>query len=180
MVFDGLIHADRRAVHKAATEVTEVVSANAARMNTADATAHVISDQASVGVAATKLTTYVLSNEAAAQVTAAQLATDVIPAKATHKEALAAAKARGVKLGGFRAGAKATAQMRRHSIEVRSAAAEERARDLAPIIAELRAQGAQSLRDIAAALTDRGIPTARGGTEWTAAAVARVLQRNNA
>ena len=96
------------------------------------------------------------------------------------KEALAAAKARGVKLGGFRAGAKATAQMRRHSIEVRSAAAEERARDLVPIIAELRAQGAQSLRDIAAALTDRGIPTARGGTEWTAAAVARVLQRNNA
>ena len=46
------------------------------------------------------------------------------------KDALAAAKARGVKLGGFRAGAKVTAQMRRHSIEARSEAASARARDL--------------------------------------------------
>ena len=95
------------------------------------------------------------------------------------KDALAAAKARGVKLGGFRAGAKVTAQMRRHSIEARSEAASARARDLAPIITELRAQGAQSLREIATALMDRGIPTARGGNEWTPAAVARVLLRNS-
>ena len=93
------------------------------------------------------------------------------------KEALAAAKARGVKLGGYRAGAKVTAQMRRHSIQARSETAEARARDLAPIIVELRAQGAQSLREIATALMDRGIPAARGGSDWTAAAVARVLQR---
>jgi DNA invertase Pin-like site-specific DNA recombinase len=93
------------------------------------------------------------------------------------KDALAAARARGVKLGGFRAGAKVTALMRQHSVQARSEAAAARARDLAPIIAELQAQGARSLREIAAALMSRGIPTARGGTEWTAAAVARVLQR---
>jgi DNA invertase Pin-like site-specific DNA recombinase len=95
------------------------------------------------------------------------------------KAALAAAKARGVKLGGFRAGAKVTAKMRRNSIESRIEAANSRSRDLAPIIAELREQGATSLRKIAAALMDRGIPTARGGKEWTAAAVSRVLQRAN-
>jgi DNA invertase Pin-like site-specific DNA recombinase len=95
------------------------------------------------------------------------------------KDALAAAKARGVKLGGFRAGAKVTAQMRRHSIQARSDAAQARARDLAPIITELRAQGAQSLRELATALMDRGIPTARGGATWTAAAVARVIERSS-
>ncbi len=118
MVFDGLIHADRRAVHKAATEVTEVVSANAARMNTADATAHVISDQASVGVAATKLTTYVLSNEAAAQVTAAQLATDVIPAKATHVNAAEATYVATTKA----TTAKATAATRKRRVDTEAAA----------------------------------------------------------
>jgi DNA invertase Pin-like site-specific DNA recombinase len=93
------------------------------------------------------------------------------------KAALAAAKARGVKLGGFRAGAKVTAKMRRQSILARSEAADARSRDLAPIIAEIQEQGATSLREIAAALTDRGIPMARGGTEWTAMAVSRVLNR---
>jgi transposase len=40
--------------------------------------------------------------------------------------------------------------------------AAERAADLAPIIAEIRAAGATSLRAIAAGLNERGIPTARG------------------
>jgi DNA invertase Pin-like site-specific DNA recombinase len=55
-------------------------------------------------------------------------------------------------------------------------AAAARAADLAPVIAELQASGAASLRAIASALNDRGIPTARGG-KWFAASVRDVLAR---
>jgi hypothetical protein len=54
--------------------------------------------------------------------------------------------------------------------------AAERAADIAPIIAELQASGATSLRAIAAGLNQRGISTARGST-WSATQVARVLAR---
>jgi DNA invertase Pin-like site-specific DNA recombinase len=50
------------------------------------------------------------------------------------------------------------------------------ASDLAPIIADLRRHGASSLRQIAAGLAARGVPTARGG-QWTAGAVRNVLGR---
>jgi len=60
---------------------------------------------------------------------------------------------------------------------VRQRKAQERAGDLAPVIKELRARGVTSLNGIAAALTERGIPTARGGAEWSAVQVARVLAR---
>ncbi len=95
------------------------------------------------------------------------------------KAALKAAKARGVKLGGFRAGAKITAKMRKESIRSRTDAADAWSNDLAPIIAEIQAMGAKSLSEIAEALEDRGIPTARGGKEWTPMAVWRVLKRAN-
>ena len=52
-----------------------------------------------------------------------------------------------------------------------------RAADLRPIIEELQATGATSLRAIAAGLNARGIPTARGDGEWTAVQVQRVLER---
>jgi hypothetical protein len=55
-------------------------------------------------------------------------------------------------------------------------AAAARAADLAPMIAELQASGATSLRAIASALNDRGIPTARG-SKWFAASVCDVLAR---
>jgi hypothetical protein len=42
------------------------------------------------------------------------------------------------------------------------AQAQERAQELAPVVAEIRAAGASSLRAIAAGLNDRGIPTAHG------------------
>jgi Recombinase len=45
-----------------------------------------------------------------------------------------------------------------------------------PVIAELQASGATSLRAIARALNDRGIPTARG-RKWFAASVRDVLAR---
>jgi hypothetical protein len=47
---------------------------------------------------------------------------------------------------------------------------------LAPIIRELQAAGVTSLRAIAAALNEQGIPSARGG-EWSSPQVMRVLER---
>lgn len=52
----------------------------------------------------------------------------------------------------------------------------ERAADLRPIIADVQASGARSLRQIAAGLNQQGIPSARGGA-WTAIQVKRLLQR---
>ena len=55
--------------------------------------------------------------------------------------------------------------------------ASERAAALAPIIAEIRAAGAATLRDIAAGLNQRGIPTARGTASWSRSQVNRVMSR---
>jgi DNA invertase Pin-like site-specific DNA recombinase len=77
------------------------------------------------------------------------------------KAALAAAKARGVKLGkpeNLRNQMAGCANGR----AVRTRAAINRAGDLLPIIADIRAGGAASLRAIATELNSRGIPTARG------------------
>jgi hypothetical protein len=43
-------------------------------------------------------------------------------------------------------------------------------------IADLKSSGAVSLRQLAAGLNERGIPTARGG-EWSAVQVQRVINR---
>jgi DNA invertase Pin-like site-specific DNA recombinase len=87
------------------------------------------------------------------------------------RAALAAAKARGVRLGNPRnlakAGAKGTA--------AKVAAAEAFAANLMPIIREIRSAGATSLRAIGAELTRRGIRTSRGGA-WSAEAVRSVLR----
>src|SRR5581483_10717479 len=95
---------------------------------------------------------------------------------ARTKAALAAAKKRGVKLGGYRGG-KLTRKARQNGWEAVSRRADERANDLAPILKQLRASGITSLGRLAKALTERGIPTARGGTKWTAVQVSRVLMR---
>jgi DNA invertase Pin-like site-specific DNA recombinase len=92
------------------------------------------------------------------------------------RKALAAAKARGVKLGGFR-GRAGTADDTAKAREARSAKAAGHASSLAPIIARLDPEGAMSLRQLAAALTAEGLPTAAGATKWTAAQVARILVR---
>jgi DNA invertase Pin-like site-specific DNA recombinase len=92
------------------------------------------------------------------------------------KAALAAAKARGKKLGGNRGvelSVTARAAGRKRLVD----RANERATDLAPTIAELQAAGVRSLRGIAAALNERGIPVARGRGEWSAVQVSRVLAR---
>jgi DNA invertase Pin-like site-specific DNA recombinase len=89
------------------------------------------------------------------------------------KAALAAAKRRGVKLGGDR-GARLTAKQRALGVAALQAKARARASDLAPIVRELQAGGVVSLRAIAAGLDERGIPAARGG-KWSAVQVSRLL-----
>ena len=97
---------------------------------------------------------------------------------ARTKEALAAAKRRGVKLGGDR-GVVPTAKVRAKAIATLQRRSRERAADVLPAIAALQASGATSLRAIAASLNKKGIPTARGGDEWSAAQVKRVLDQQN-
>src|SRR3954468_12840621 len=92
------------------------------------------------------------------------------------KEALAAAKVRGVKLGGNR-GSIISAEAREVSRQSRQAASEARAADLAPVISELQAAGVASLGGLARGLSERGIPIARAGTKWTLVQVSRVLAR---
>ena len=93
------------------------------------------------------------------------------------KDALAAAKARGVKLGGKREGQRldeATRAAGRAAIAKRSDA---RAADLLPIIEEIRGEGVKSLHGLARALTARVIPTSKGGERWSAVQVQRLLSR---
>jgi DNA invertase Pin-like site-specific DNA recombinase len=92
------------------------------------------------------------------------------------KAALAAAKARGTKLGGNR-GVKPTAKMRALSKVALQQRADARAADIGPTIKALQAAGATSLRAIAAGLNEQGIPTARGSGTWSAVQVRRVLER---
>jgi DNA invertase Pin-like site-specific DNA recombinase len=91
------------------------------------------------------------------------------------KAALAAAKARGVKLGNPRllAGSPGQARM---AAAAKSAKATARA-DLLPVIAEVRAAGVATLSGIAKALTARGVPTPSGRGAWSPATVMRLDRR---
>jgi DNA invertase Pin-like site-specific DNA recombinase len=86
------------------------------------------------------------------------------------KAALAAAKARGVVLGknGRKNGWKLA--------EANSKAATERARNLTRTLWEIRNDGHTTIREIAAELNRREIPTARGG-KWRENTVHRLLSR---
>jgi DNA invertase Pin-like site-specific DNA recombinase len=91
------------------------------------------------------------------------------------RAALQSAKARGVKLGGFR-GRAGTAADCAKARQAKSAAAAARVADLAPVIAEIRASGHTSLRAIASSLDFRGIAAPRGG-KWSATQVRSALAR---
>ncbi|MGO9773122.1 MAG: recombinase family protein [Roseiarcus sp.] len=94
------------------------------------------------------------------------------------RAALAAAKARGVKLGkpeNLRNQKMGCANGR----AARTRAAINRAGDLLPIIANIKAAGTGSLRGIAVELNSRGIPAARGG-RWSAVQVKRVCEQARA
>jgi DNA invertase Pin-like site-specific DNA recombinase len=117
--------------------------------------------------------------------TANRLTVHILAAMAEHeaaaisartKAALAAAKARGVKLGGDRGNLPAVAaQGTQASIAARQKQAADRARDLAVVVEELRAEGRSSLRQIAAGLNDRAITAPRGGA-WQVGQVASLLR----
>jgi hypothetical protein len=59
----------------------------------------------------------------------------------------------------------------------RAESARRRAADLGPVIKAVQAAGVTSLRGIAKALNERGIPTATGKGKWEAMQVGRVLER---
>ena len=87
------------------------------------------------------------------------------------KAALAAAKARGVKLGSPDPG-KGSAI----GVAANKERADQFAANVVPIIREIEASGVTSHLGIAKALNARGIPTARGG-EWYDSTVKNILRR---
>jgi DNA invertase Pin-like site-specific DNA recombinase len=97
------------------------------------------------------------------------------------KAALAAAKARGKTLGGTRVRkSDGRPVVISHQAQKVGAAANrkraiDRAKDLAPTLAEIRRGGATTLRDIAIGLDAAGISTPRGGAKWGPVQVKRAL-----
>lgn len=92
------------------------------------------------------------------------------------KAALAATKARGKMLGGNR-GVVLSNAARDAGRASQTRRANTRAIDLAPLLIQLRANGISTAAGLAAALTQQGIPSSRGGSRWTATQVFRVLRR---
>ena len=116
--------------------------------------------------------------------TANRLTIHILAAVAEHeahaisertKAALAAARARGMKLGGYRgrAGTKSDCERARAA---QKASADQRASDLAGTIRSIQAEGHRSLRSIGRELTHRGIPTSKGGG-WSSSQVSNTLAR---
>ena len=95
------------------------------------------------------------------------------------KAALAAAKARGVKLGNPRL-LPGSPDQARMAAAAKSAKAAARATDLLPVIAEVRAAGVATLSGIAKALTAHGVPTPSGRGGWSPATVMRLDRRAQA
>jgi DNA invertase Pin-like site-specific DNA recombinase len=90
------------------------------------------------------------------------------------KAALAAAKARGTKLGGRRVSAERFAEIGAEGRKARAETVEAQRHALLPAIARIQALGATTLRQVAAELNEQGIETPRGG-QWSAVQVQRVI-----
>jgi len=91
------------------------------------------------------------------------------------KAALDAAKARGVKLG-----TKSPAISSAAGVAALQANADQFAQKVLPIIRDLKAAGYTSLRQIAAALTERQVQTVRGSINWSASQVSNIIAREAA
>ena len=95
---------------------------------------------------------------------------------ARTKAALAAAKARGTKLGGDRGYRPEVAPDAALASAVRKRKADHAAYAVLPVVERLQAEGVGSLNALAKRLNDMGHQTPRAG-EWTATAVRRLLAR---
>ena len=89
------------------------------------------------------------------------------------KAALAAAKARGVKLGNPHGPTPFSAEMQQQGVAALRQQADARAQQLSEIFAEYAGESANAT---AKALNDRGLPSGRGG-KWTARSVINVRKR---
>ena len=87
------------------------------------------------------------------------------------KDALQAANARGVVLGNPR-----LADVRDRAVARVKADAVRFAKNVVPVIREIKSTGVASHRAIARSLNARGVATARGG-QWTAVQVGSILRR---
>lgn len=94
------------------------------------------------------------------------------------KEALAAARKRGVKLGNPNGAACLRRAAKGNKAALRSVKdkADQHASNLAPVIESLREEGIRSLGAVAGALNDRGMLTPRGG-RWHKSSVRNLLDR---
>jgi DNA invertase Pin-like site-specific DNA recombinase len=88
------------------------------------------------------------------------------------KAALAAAKARGKRLGNPHLLARGAGPIRKRQ-------ARDKAREVAPAIAAARKAGCTTLTELAEALTARGIKTPGGHATWSAEQIRRVIQRTS-
>ena len=92
------------------------------------------------------------------------------------KRALAAAKARGTKLGGYR-GYYGSATDLEKAREARTAKANNKARDYQLLFDRLNPDGSVSLKAMAQKLNHEGVPTPSGKGQWQHVQVARVYKR---
>jgi len=117
------------------------------------------------------------ANELTVHIMASMAEYEAKAVSARTKAALAAAKRKGVVLGGRRVSAREWSQIadrgRKLGTALRSKKASEWAHKFQPVIDDLRHEGAVTLQAIADALNERGIETRRGGT-WTPTQVLRV------
>jgi DNA invertase Pin-like site-specific DNA recombinase len=114
--------------------------------------------------------------------TASRLTVHILAAVAEHeakmisertKAALAQAKLRGIKLGGWRGGLTNVDAGRQRSAEVRVMRSSERSDNLMPMISLIKDSGVTSLRGIAAKLNEKGVKAPRGG-QWNAEQIRRI------
>jgi DNA invertase Pin-like site-specific DNA recombinase len=93
------------------------------------------------------------------------------------KDALRAAKARGVKLGNPRGAAHLRGRGNAEAVSALKARADQRAVECAALVRDIREEGITTARGIAAEFNRRGILTPRGG-KWHPTSIARLLKRS--